>query len=83
MSQMLDYLDLQILQEKPVNMNLKGKEFLMKRNLPGQRIGIKPWFDLFAGYLSEEFIYKFNDKYPCLGRNEKNIILIHMDDLIS
>lgn len=56
---------------------------MMIRNLPWQRIGIKLWFDLFVGYLNEEFIYKFNAKYPCLGRNEKNIILIHMDDLIS
>ena len=69
-------------QEKPLNVNLGGGEFLVKRNLPGQRVGAKPWFDLFTEYLTEELNYKFSTPCPCLGKNEKSIILIHADDLV-
>ena len=49
-SQMLGCLDvkdafLQVPQEKPLKVNLRGEEFLGKRNLPGQRVGAKAWFD--------------------------------------
>ena len=30
-------------QEKPLKVNLRGEEFLVKRNLPGQRVGAKAW----------------------------------------
>ena len=36
---------LQAPQEKPLKVILRGKEFLVKRNLPGRRVGAKPWFD--------------------------------------
>ena len=36
----------------------------------------------FAEHLTEEPNYKFSAECPCLGRNEKSIILIHMGDLI-
>ena len=46
------------------------------------RVGAKAWFDFFTEYLTEELNYKFSAECPCLGRNEKSIILIHVDDLI-
>ena len=47
-SQMLGCLDakgayLQVPQEKPLKVNLRGEEFLVKRNPPGQRVGAKAW----------------------------------------
>ena len=36
----------------------------------------------FTGYLTEEIDYKFSAECPRLGRNEKGIVLIHVDDLI-
>ena len=36
---------LQVPQEKPSKLNLRGDEFLAKRTLPGQRVGTKTWFD--------------------------------------
>ena len=68
-------------QEKPLQVILRGEEFLVKRNLPGQRVGAKAWFDLCAECLREELNYKFSAECPCLGRNEKSIIT-DVDDLI-
>ena len=39
---------LQVPQEKPLKVNLRGEELLVKRNLPGQRAGAKAWFDFFT-----------------------------------
>ena len=36
---------LQVQQEKPLKVDLRGEEPLVKRNLPGQRVGAKAWFD--------------------------------------
>ena len=80
----LDVTDavLQVPQEKPLNLNLRGKEFLVKRNFPGQKVGAKSWFDFFTEYFTEELNYKFSAECPRLGRHEKSIILTHVDDLI-
>ena len=67
---------LQVPQEKDLKVNLRGEVSLVKRNLPGQRVGAKAWFDVFTRYLTEELDYKFSAECPCLGRNEKSIILI-------
>ena len=67
---------LQVPQEKPLKVSLRGREFLAKRNLSGQRVGAKAWFDIFTEYLAEELNYKFSAECPCLGRNEKRIIFI-------
>ena len=85
LSQMLGCLDVkdafwQVPQEKPLKVNLRGE--LVKRNLPGQRVAAKAWLDFFTGYFTEEPNYKFSAECPCLGRNEKSIFLIHVDDLI-
>ena len=49
-SQILGCLDakdafLQVPQEKPFKVVLRGEEFLVERNLLGQRVGAKAWFD--------------------------------------
>ena len=36
----------QVPQEKLLTVNLRGEEFFVKRNLPGQRVGAKAWFEL-------------------------------------
>ena len=73
---------LQVPPEKPLKMNLRGDDFLVNRNLPGQRVGAKAWFGFSTGHLTEEFNYKFSAECPRLGRDEKDIILIHVDDLV-
>ena len=61
---------LQIPREKPLKMNLRGEEFLVKRNIPGQRVGAKACFDFSTEYFAEELSYKFSAECPRPGRNE-------------
>ena len=35
---------LQVEQDDPVRVVLQGQPFIIKRNLPGQRLGAKQWF---------------------------------------
>ena len=69
---------LQVPQERPLGVNLRGEECLVKRNLPGQ-VGAIVWFDVFTEYLAKELNYKFSAECPHLGRNEKTIILIRVE----
>ena len=59
---------LQVPQEKPLKVILRGKELLVKRNLPGQRDGAKACFDFSTEYFTEELNYQFSAECPCLGR---------------
>ena len=43
--------------KKQLKVILRGEECLVKRNLPGQRVGAKAWFDFFTEYLTEELNY--------------------------
>jgi len=45
---------LQVPQEKPLKVNLRGEEFRAERNLPGQRVGAKAWCVSFTEHLTEE-----------------------------
>ena len=58
------------------------EENLAKRVLPGQRVGAKAWFDFFTEYLTEELNYMFSAECPRLGRNEKSILWIRVDDWV-
>ena len=62
---------LQVPQEKPLKVNLRREDLLAKRNLPGQGVGAKAWFDFLTEYPTEEFNYKFSAECPRLGRNER------------
>ena len=58
---------------------------MVKRSLPGQRVGAKAWVDFFTEYLAEELNYSgFRvDGAICKGWFGRTpIILIHVDDLI-
>ena len=59
---------LQVPQEKPLKVILRGKDLLVKRNLPGQRDGAKACFDFSTEYFTEELNYQFSAECPCLGR---------------
>ena len=43
---------LQVPQDEPTQVTTATGHFEVRRNLPGQRIGAKAWFDYFTGYLS-------------------------------
>lgn len=73
---------LQVPQEEPAQVSAPNGIFEVKRNLPGQRIGAKAWFEHLTKWLSEKgFI--FSQTNPCLGRLEdKMMVLIHVDDVM-
>ena len=54
----------------------------VKRNLPGQRLGAKAWFDCFTDWLKSRG-FQFADINPCLGgKGNHMMVLIHVDDVL-
>ena len=41
---------LQVPQEEPLRLKMLGGDFIVLKNLPGQRIGAKAWFDYFSTF---------------------------------
>ena len=73
---------LQIPQEEPTQVQTARGYYEVNRNLPGQRLGAKAWFDYFTDWLKERG-FKFSDINPCLGRKgEQMMVLIHVDDVM-
>ena len=75
---------LQVPQEEPTQVTTAGGHFLVKRNLPGQRIGAKAWFERLTSRLKTE-VFVFSQVNPCLGRLESKallLLLIHVDDVL-
>ena len=73
---------LQAPQEEPTQVTTAGGHFEVRRNLPGQRIGAKAWFNHLTNWLKEKN-FKFADINPCLGKLEhKALLLIHVDDIL-
>ena len=73
---------LQVDQEHPVRCELQGCQYVILKNLPGQRLGARSWYLYFKDYLQQNFNFEFSDVQPCLGRTKKGVILIHVDDVL-
>ena len=73
---------LQVPQDKDMKVTLNGSEYQVLRNLPGQRIGAKAWFNYFQDYLREELGFRFCPECPCLGMRKEAVLLIHVDDVM-
>ena len=71
---------LQVNQENPVKCELQGCEYVILKNLPGQRLGARSWYWYFRNYL-EKFQHEFCDVQPCLGTKDL-VILFHVDDIL-
>ena len=65
-----------------IESELERRRILGDDKFTRQRVCAKEWVDFFTEYPTEELNYKFSAECPCLRRNEKSIILIHVDDLI-
>ena len=73
---------LQVEQEKPILVHIQGCPYVIKRNLPGQRLGAKQWYQHLRSYLTTMFNYEWCSEQPCMARNENSVILIHVDDIL-
>ena len=66
----------------PTQLQTFNGHFEVLKNLPGQRVGTKAWFECITQWLEEKG-FEFCKESPCLGRNgDKMMILIHVDDII-
>ena len=72
---------LQMDQEVPTQVTTPTGHFKVLKNLPGQRIGAKAWFDHLTGWMSERG-FQFCPENPCLGRSPSMCVLIHVDDIM-
>ena len=73
---------LQVEQDDPVLVYLQGEPFVIKRNLPGQRLGAKQWFLCLKAFLTEQLGFTFFQEQPCLARTPEATIMIHVDDIL-
>lgn len=73
---------LQVKQEEPLRIVVETGEFIVHKNLPGQRLGAKAWFDHISNFLKEKGDFKSCDLNPCLLRNDLAMLLIHVDDIM-
>ena len=77
---------LQVPQEKLVGVSLYDQQYIIKRNLQGQRLEAKSWYWFFRNYVSETLQFEWSIEQPCLARctcnGVHNCFMIHVDDLL-
>ena len=73
---------LQVEQDNPVLVHIQGEPYVIKKNLPGQRMGARQWYQHLRKFLSSKLAYEFCDEQPCIARNGESTIIIHVDDIM-
>ena len=73
---------LQVPQQHVVSVNLHGTEYVVLRNLPGQRLGAKAWYWYFREYVTSSMNFEWCSVQPCLATCEGNVFMVHVDDLL-
>ena len=69
-------------QDQPILVHLHGQAFVIRKNLPGQRMGAKQWYQHLRDHLETAFGYTFCSEQPCLAKNSFSTLLIHVDDIL-
>jgi hypothetical protein len=72
---------LMVPQDKPVKIKVGQEEFLVKRNLPGQRMGAKNWYLFLRDFMEKELQCKFCIEQPCLAKGPHGVFMLHVDDI--
>ena len=78
----LDIKDAFLQQTDPTEVSLWGSNYVVLRNLPGQRRGSKMWYDFCRSFLEKELSFEFCAEQPCLARVSNAAVLTHVDDLL-
>jgi hypothetical protein len=73
---------LQVPQQEPLRISLGGCQWIVEKNLPGQRLEARAWFDYLAEFLEKEAAFEYCVLNPCLARNEHMALLVHVDDVM-
>ena len=61
---------LQVAQQEPFLVTIHGEKYVIQRNLPGQRLGDRAWYECLRDFLSKELEFEFCNEQPCLARNK-------------
>ena len=69
-------------QDQPILVHLHGQAFVIRKNLPGQRMGAKQWYQHLRDHLATAFGYTFCSEQPCLAKSSFSTFLIHVDDIL-
>eukprot|EP00435_Cladocopium_sp_Y103_P042938 s2725_g12.t1 len=69
-------------QPSPLRVQLPIGNFVVLRNLPGQRLGAKSWYWFFRSFLTKELEMQWCLEQPCLCRNSHYSLMIHVDDIM-
>ena len=69
-------------QEQPLRVQLGSLSYLVHRNLPGQRMAARLWYEHLRKFMEKEMAFEFCPEQPCLARNDKCSVLIHVDDIL-
>jgi hypothetical protein len=59
---------LEVPQEHVVSVTLHGTEYVVLRNLPGQRLGAKAWYWFFRNFVTDSMQFEWCDVQPCLAK---------------
>ena len=80
----LDVIDAPLMadQDQPMLVHLHGQAFVIRKNLPGQRMGAKQWYQHLRDHLERTFGYTFCSEQPCLAKSSFSTLLIHEDDIL-
>ena len=77
---------LQVAQDRIIGVKLYNTQYLVLRNLPGQRLGARAWYLHFRNYVSEALDCVWCKEQPCIGRctvnGVRNTFMIPVDDLL-
>ena len=61
---------------------MAGGDWIVCRNIPGQRVGARAWFDHISQFLKDSLGFQSCVLNPCLLRNEKMMVLVHVDGMM-
>ena len=77
---------LQVPQERPLPITTATGYYKVLKNIPGQRIGAKAWYEFLREYLEKELSFTFDVVNPCLGKQGTGsslvCVLVHVDDVM-
>ena len=69
-------------QEEPVQITTTNGKFKVKKNLPGQRLAAKAWYDYLVSFLKKRGV-EFSKENPCVGKRAGRLfLLLHVDDMM-
>ena len=73
---------LMVPQPRPVKIKVNGEDYIVERNLPGQRLGARLWHLHLRKFMETQLNCTFCVEQPCLAKCDGGIFLIHVDDLM-